>query len=118
VTTDTCASIRGSSAETVGITLLEGTANATNTAALPVLTGLTRGTAHTGPSSCVAGLALPAIAEAPGNDGAAEAEAIAIPGTTDIGWRNSATRNAQSRAVGSIGGTFTGSSRLTKDRVA
>jgi len=63
-------------------------------------------------------LALTAIAGARGNDGAADAEAIAIPGATDIGWRNIATRNAQSRMVGSIGGTFTCSSRFTKDRMA
>jgi hypothetical protein len=63
-------------------------------------------------------LALTAITGTPGNDGAAEAEAIAIPGTTDIGWRNIATRYARSPAVGSIGGTFTCSLRFTKDRMA
>jgi len=63
-------------------------------------------------------LTLSAIAGARGSDGAANTEAIATPGTTDIGWRDSATRNAQSHAVGSIGGTLTCSSRLTKDRVA
>jgi len=63
-------------------------------------------------------LTLTAITGAPNNDGSVDAEAIAIPGTTDIGWRNIATRNAHSPAAGSIGGTFTCTPRVTKDRRA
>ena len=68
-----------------------GTANAgIFTAALSVLSaGLTR-----------------TRAEAPGNDGAGDAEAIAIPDTTDIGRIYSATLTAGSPVMSSITGTL------------
>src|SRR5262245_18230364 len=120
----TCASsLCGTTTETAkrgkvpATVILEITARTGYAAALPVYTGRTRGTTNTGAGSCVASLALIAIATARVSDGAADAEAIAAPNTTDIGWCNSATRNAQSRAVGSIRGTFTCSYRFTKDRV-
>jgi hypothetical protein len=57
-------------------------------------------------------LALTAIAGAPVNDGAADAEAIAIPDTTDIGWRNSATFAANASVMSGITGTLARSGRI------
>jgi len=56
---------------------------------------------------------------APLNNGALDAEAIAIPDTTDIIWRNTATFAANASVMSGITGTSARSGRVfTKDRRA